>query len=88
MHKKKKWQRQQKKTLTDADQRKRANRGIDSLLEQFSGQRIIDLLLVIKLRYPDILTVALERVERKQYELGSEDAIFLAQFKESLEKSE
>ena len=70
-----------------AIERKRANKGIDCLLGQFRGKRIIDLLPVIKLRFPDILAVALERVERKQYELGSKDAIFLAGFKASLEES-
>ena len=77
-----------KEVLTDAVRRKRANREIDALLKQFRGKRIIDLLRVIKLRIPNSLTVALERVERKQYKIGSKDAIFLAEFKASLDKAE
>ena len=83
-----------KEVLSGNAQRRRANKGIDSLLKDNPGKRIIDLLpsirrAVIKLDLsPIVLTVALERVERNQYELGSKDAIFLAQFKASLEKSE
>ena len=78
-----------KEALLTAKERRRANKAIDSLLEQFRGKRIIDLLLVIRRRFSKIvLTVALERVERRQDELGDEDAIFLAVFKDSLEKSE
>ena len=77
-----------KDVLLTAVQRRRANKEIDCLLKQFRGRRIIDLLPVIKFRFPDILVVALERVEGKQYELGSKDAIFLAKFKADLEKSE
>lgn len=77
-----------KEAFLTAQKRRRANKEIDSLLKQFRGKRIIDLLPVIRHRFPGILEVALERVERKQYEIGSEDAIFLAKFKASLEKSE
>lgn len=77
-----------KEVLSAATQRDRANKGIDSLLKQFPGKRIIDLLRLIKLRFPNILSVALEIVERKQYEIGSKDAIFLAEFKASLREPE
>lgn len=73
--------------LTLAERRK-ANREIDFLLKQFRGKRIIDLLPVIKLRFPQILAVALERVERRHYEPGSADAIFLANFKASLKENQ
>ena len=83
-----------KEVLSDNAQRRRANKEIDYLLTRFRGKRLIQILPAIKRQvikgdFPKyILDVALERVERKHHELGSEDAIFLAQFKASLEKSE
>ncbi|MBI3337634.1 MAG: hypothetical protein HY005_03405 [Candidatus Staskawiczbacteria bacterium] len=74
--------------MNETEQRKKANKEIDCLLKQYLGKRIIDLLPVIKRRFPNFLAVALERAERKRYEVGSEDAIFLAEFKASLEKPE
>jgi len=75
-----------KEVILAATQRRRANKEIDCILKQFRGKRIIDLLPVIKRRFSrNVLTVALERVERKRYELGNKDAIFLAEFKASLE---
>lgn len=70
-------------------QRRQANKGIDGLLKEHRGKRIIDLLPMIKRRFPGIiLKVALERVERRQDELNIEDAMFLANFKQSLAKNE
>ena len=84
-----------KEVLSAAVQRKRANKEIDWLRERFHHKKtILELLPAIKRQCdkgqysPMVLTVALERVERKSYELGSKDAIFLAEFKASLEKSE
>ncbi|MDO8486437.1 MAG: hypothetical protein Q7S77_01950 [Candidatus Staskawiczbacteria bacterium] len=79
-----------KDAFSDAKDRRRANKEIAWLLKRHPSKRIIDLLPAMKQRcYPlYVIRVALERAERKQYELGSEDAIFLAKFKASLEKSE
>ena len=72
--------------LIDDAQRKRANKGIDALLKEHLGKRIIDLLPLIKLRYPNILAVALERVERRRDFLSEDDLVFLEKFKASLVK--
>lgn len=72
--------------LESAAKRRLANKQIDILLSQFRGKQIIDLLPLIKFRYPHILAVALARIERKKYEPGSKDAIFLAEFKRSLDR--
>lgn len=75
-----------KEVLSSVAQRNKANKEIDCLLKQFHGKRrIIDLLLVIELRFSrNVLTVALETAER----IHHEDAIFLAEFRAKLEKSE
>ncbi|MBI3631816.1 MAG: hypothetical protein HY219_03065 [Candidatus Staskawiczbacteria bacterium] len=77
-----------KEAISSATQRKKIHKQIDLLLEMWRGKRIIDLLPVIKLRYPHLLDVALERAKKKQYEIGSKDAIFLAEFEASLKKPE
>jgi len=66
-------------------QRKSANRQIDFLLNEFPGKRIIDLLPVIRSRYPEtVLSVAIERVERRQDALPIDDQVFFAKFMQSL----
>jgi len=78
-----------KEVLITAKERRRANKEIDHLLSRFRGKSLIKLLPVIKLRYSrSILAVALERVEGKRNGLAIEDAIFLEEFKTSLEKTE
>ena len=79
-----------KEAFLTAKERRTANREIDLLLKRYHGKRIVQLLPAMKQRkYPlYVIKVAVERAERKHYELGSEDAIFLAQFKADLEKSE
>ncbi len=69
------------------EERKRANKEINSLLKRFQGKGIIDLLPVIKLRFPKyILQAAIERLERKKLKI--EDKMFLVEFKESLNNNE
>ena len=75
-----------KEILLTAAEKRMANRQIDCLLAQFRGKRIIDLLPLIRLRFPKVLAVALQRVERRKNDLGIEDAIFLANFKRSLDQ--
>jgi hypothetical protein len=75
-----------KEVLSEAQNRKRANKALDHLLEQFPRKRIIDILPAIKKNFPSIVAVALERVERRTDALSPEDLIFLANFKRELEQ--
>ena len=79
-----------KEVLTEAVQRKRANREINSLREQFHHKKsILEFLQVIKRRCsPMALTVALERVERRRDVFTMDDIVFLERFKASLGKPE
>ena len=79
-----------KEVLTDAVQRKRANKEINVLREQFHYKKsILDLLEVIKRRCsPMALVVAIERVERRRDVFTMDDLVFFEKFKTSLEKTE
>ena len=71
-------------SLSVAEKRS-ANGQIDSLLRQFPGKRIVDLLEYISRCYPETtLAVALERAERIIHGLTSADQTFLERFKKSL----
>lgn len=94
-HQNPKEQREQKikEVLSDASQRRRANKEISQLLKMFHGRRKLrELLWAMKQRgYPDyVLTVAIERVEaeRKRNELTVEEVVDFEEFKTSLEKPE
>lgn len=82
-----------KEILLTAAQRRRANKAIDRLLTlpQFRGRGIVGILEAMKRQVKKgdlsryVLTVALDRAKRQKHEVGSKDAIFLAQFEDSLE---
>jgi hypothetical protein len=75
-----------KDVLTSAKQHKKHNKEINILLAQFRGKGIIDLLPMIGRRYPHLLEIALERAERRYNVPGSNEALYLAQFKMELKK--
>jgi hypothetical protein len=71
-----------------ATQKKMADKLIKQLLGEHQGKRIVDLLRVIQYRYPKyVLTVAMERVERKKDDLPLADQVYFGGFKQSLGKA-
>jgi len=76
-----------KGVFDETRKRRRAQRELDCLLKQFHGRKsILQLLPAIRLRCSsDVLTVALERVERRRDALTMEDLVFLENFKSSLQ---
>jgi hypothetical protein len=72
-----------KEVLSDAAQRKRANRELNNVLQQFKGKNILDLLPAIARRCSKAaLRVAIERVERRQNDLNRDDFAFFEKFKQ------
>lgn len=70
-------------------QRKKASKALASLLCQFKGRySILQLLPLIKNRYPSLLAFAIERVEeqRRRNELSITKIVELERFKASLEQ--
>ena len=78
-----------KEILSAAAERRKANKEIDCLLRRFQGKKILDLLPVIKLRFPGyVLRVAIERVERRKDDLRMHDLVFFEGFKASLKEQQ
>jgi len=71
-----------------SQQRKRAEKELSNLLALFRGKKsLLQLLPVIKLRYSKpVLTVAIERIERRKDDLCITDQIFFEEFKNSLKQ--
>ncbi|TSC94665.1 MAG: hypothetical protein CEN87_386 [Parcubacteria group bacterium Licking1014_1] len=71
--------------------KKKTNREIGSLLKEYKGRySLLQLLQVIKLRYPSLLMAAIERVEgqRNRNELSMEKIAWFETFKASLKQEE
>ncbi|MDP2741100.1 MAG: hypothetical protein Q8O66_00200 [bacterium] len=80
-----------KMILLATAEKKKANKEIASLLSQFKDRySILQLLPLIKRRYPSLLTFAIERVEcqRSRNELSIEGIVEFETFKASLEQKE
>jgi hypothetical protein len=79
---------QVKELLLASQQRKRAEKELSNLLALFRGKKsLLQLLPVIKLRYSKpVLTVAIERIERRKDDLCITDQIFFEEFKNSLKQ--
>ena len=79
---------QVKELLLESQQKKRAEKELSNLLALFRGRKsLLQLLPVIKLRYSkSVLTVAIERIERRKDDLSIMDQIFFEGFKNSLKQ--
>jgi hypothetical protein len=79
---------QEKAVVSEAAERKRANREIDHILVQFHGKKsLIQVLPVLVRRCTKAaVKVALERIEKRWDTLSHDDKIFVLQIKDSLEK--
>jgi hypothetical protein len=78
---------QVKRLLAEAQERKNAEKQLKNLLMQFKGKKsLLHLLPVIKLRWPKaVLTLAIERIERKKDALPIDDLVFFENFKAELQ---
>jgi hypothetical protein len=76
-----------KRLLAEAQERKNAEKQLKNLLLQFRGKKsLLHLLPVIKLRWPkSVLTLAIERIERKKDALSIDDLVFFENFKAELQ---
>lgn len=76
-----------KRLLAEAQERKNAEKQLKNLLLQFKGKKsLLHLLPVIKLRWPKaVLTLAIERIERKKDALSIDDLVFFENFKAELQ---
>jgi len=71
--------------LLEAKRNEDAERQLSNLLKQFHGKKsLLQLLPVIRLRFPHLLSVAIERVENRKDRLKIDDQIFFESFKLSL----
>ncbi|MEK7664996.1 MAG: hypothetical protein AAB361_02555 [Patescibacteria group bacterium] len=78
-----------KRILLTVAEKRRANKAIGSLLAEFKGRySLLQLLPLIKRRYPFLLPTAIERVERQKNrnELKMEKIIEFEAFKDSLKQ--
>jgi hypothetical protein len=75
-----------KRLLAEANERKNAEKQLKNLMLQFKGKKsLLHLLPVIKLRWPKaVLTLAIERIERKKDALAIDDLVFFENFKAGL----
>ena len=74
-----------KDLLLQAQQKKKMAKELSHLLAQFHGEKsLLQLLPLIKLRFPRLIPAAIERIERKKDGLAIEDRVFFEEFKKTL----
>jgi hypothetical protein len=74
-----------KDLLLDAKRKKDCEKQLSNLLRQFRGKKsILQLLPVIRHRYPHLIDTAIKRLDNKKESLPIEDLIYLEGFKASL----